>query len=77
VVASRNEGYRYVVKDGENGLLCEPENEFDLANKIIKVLTDENLRKKLIENGLKTAQEYSWENIAKKVEDYYFYLLGR
>jgi phosphatidylinositol alpha-mannosyltransferase len=77
VVASRNEGYRYVVRDGENGLLCEPENEVDLANKIIKVLTDENLRKKLIENGLKTAQEYSWENIAKKVEDYYFYLLGR
>ncbi len=75
VVASKNEGYKYVVNDGENGILCEPENEVDLANKVIRVLTDENLRRKLIENGLKTAQEYAWENIAKKVEEYYLYLL--
>lgn len=77
VVASNNEGYRYVIKDGENGLLCEPENAIDLANKVIKVLTNESLRHRLIEGGLDTAKRFSWENIARQVEDYYFYLMEK
>ncbi|MEO0139531.1 MAG: glycosyltransferase family 4 protein [candidate division WOR-3 bacterium] len=77
VVATNNEGYRYVVKDGENGLLSEPENEVDLANKIIRVLTDENLRQRLISNGLETAKRFSWKNIAKEVEGYYLELMGK
>ncbi len=75
VVASRNEGYRYVVRDGENGLMCEPEDEVELAHKIIKVLTDDNLRRRLVENGLKTALRFKWDNIAREVGDYYDYLL--
>ncbi len=77
VVASNNEGYRYVVKDGENGLLCDPESAIDLANKVVKVLTDESLRCKLIEGGLNTARRFSWENIARQVEEYYFYLMEK
>ncbi len=78
VCASRIEGYSEVIKDGENGLLFEPKNPQDIADKIIKILKDENLRKKLIENGLKFARNLSWENIAKKhLEIYEDVIKGR
>ncbi|NPB04337.1 MAG: glycosyltransferase family 4 protein [Thermotogae bacterium] len=77
VVAAKNEGYSLVIDDGKNGLLCKVGDEKDLAAKVIKVLKDADLRRRLIEGGLKTAQEHSWDKIAKKVAEYYVDVINR
>lgn len=72
VVATSSGGIRFIVKDNENGLLAKERNEIDLANKIIKVLSDKKLRDRLAENGRKYAKEkYDWNNIAKEFDKIY------
>jgi len=67
VVATNVGGIKDFLKDGENGLTCKVEDPKDLAEKINRILEDENLRKKLIEGGLETAKKYDWENITKRM----------
>jgi D-inositol-3-phosphate glycosyltransferase len=76
VVAANNEGYINVIKDGENGILVNMKDPNDYAEALLKVLRDGSLRRKLIENGLKTAKDYSWERVAERVEGVYFRVLG-
>ena len=54
------------IKHNENGFLVKRDNDF--AKSVISVLTNENLRNKLVENGLKTAQKYSIEEFGDKLE---------
>ena len=42
-----------------------------LAQQIIRVLEKTELRYKLIRNGRKTAQVYSWRNTALRHEEFY------
>lgn len=60
VVASRATAHPEVI--GDAGLLCEPGNAADLADKIIQVLTDDALRGELVRRGLERAQEFSLES---------------
>jgi len=54
------------------GLFCETENPDDLAEKIGMILKDENLSKKLAENGRKLVEEkYSWNKISGRVGEIY------
>jgi glycosyltransferase involved in cell wall biosynthesis len=58
------------LKDGETGLFCEPANPKSIAEKINILLTDENLRQKLIQNGRKLVEEkYNWDLIAEKMRN--------
>lgn len=72
VIASDIPGYRCVVRDKKNGLFVAPRNHHDIADKITKLLRDKNLRRELIEGGLSTAKEYSWNTIAKNIIDFYY-----
>ena len=45
VIASRIGGLPYTVTDGVTGLLCEPGNPADLAEKIARLLDDPPLRR--------------------------------
>lgn len=52
------------------GILVEPENPYQLSEAILKLLNDEKLRKEMGKRGYKEAtSNYSWDNIAKRVED--------
>jgi len=65
------------LKDGVNGLFCEPSNPKDIAEKIKKLILDKNLAQKLIINGIKTArEEYDWTGIAKRVRDLYLKVIN-
>jgi len=75
VIASAIEGYANVVSHGEDGLLFPPKDEEALAEAILSLLVDEPLRKSMGLKGRIKAEEYSWENIASKVMDYYTELL--
>jgi len=52
-------------------LLVNPENVFDIARGIRQVLTDEALRRQLIERGHEQLRKYSWERSARQVLDVY------
>jgi len=55
--------------DGETGLFCEIENPENIAQKILLLLGNENLRQKLIMNGKKLVEEkYEWNKIAARME---------
>ena len=76
VIASNIDGYNTVVTHGEDGLLVPPRDVGSLARTLISVLSDETLRQKLSAGARLTAEEYSWERVAKKVFDYYVNAVG-
>lgn len=54
-----------MVEYGKSGLIVPPKDPEALAEAIIKLLKDDELRKKMSRNALKRAEELSWDNIAK------------
>jgi glycosyltransferase involved in cell wall biosynthesis len=52
---------------GEAGTYFDPYNIEDMAKKIGEVLSDDKLRKKKIELGLKRVQQFSWEQCAQEI----------
>ena len=77
IVASANIGYASVMKHRVQGLLVPPQDERALAEALITVLEDESLRRDMAARGLRTAEEYSWQKIARRVMDYYGTVLAK
>lgn len=78
VVGSAVGGIPDIVQDGETGLLALQKHPEDLANKIHRLLTDEDLRKKVIEKGFQfVRQEFSWDVVARKFKGIYDELLSQ
>jgi glycosyltransferase involved in cell wall biosynthesis len=72
VVASKFGGIRNAITNGVNGLLIDPTNTEEFANAMIKVLKDDELRKKMAMAAHKMiAEEYSWEAIADRFLAFY------
>jgi len=67
VISANVEGLRDSVKDGFSGLLYEFGNIEDLANKIIKVLTDKELFDNLNKGSIEWAKKFSWDISANKM----------
>ncbi len=67
VVASRIGGLPYTVSDGLTGLLFEPGNAFDLAEKLIRLLDDPGLRHRMGQAGRKRFEEdFAWPDVIKR-----------
>ena len=71
VVASDIEGFRGIVTDGEQGLLVPKKDSGALADALGRLARDPELRRKLGGQGNRTAEDFRWEVVAGKVEDYY------
>jgi len=72
VIGSNIGGITEIIDNMKNGLLTQSENSKDIADKIIKLLSNKNLRQKFSENGLKTVQErFSWDIVTKKFCEVY------
>jgi phosphatidylinositol alpha-mannosyltransferase len=76
-LASRIGGYDEVIRDGKDGLFFTPGSADDLAEKITQIITNPSLQEQLSINACQRAEEFSWERIVEKIENYYFYLLGK
>jgi len=50
---------------GKAGLYFNPNDHADIADKMMLIYKDENLRKQLIEKGRLTAAQYNWETSAE------------
>jgi glycosyltransferase involved in cell wall biosynthesis len=71
IVASNVGGIPYVVEDGKTGLLFESENVDDLAEKIITLLKDKELRDKMGKAGKGRVKEFTWEKVAERTVEVY------
>ena len=71
VVASNVGGIPFVVEEGKTGLLFESGNVEDLADKIMTILKNEELREKMGEAGRERAKEVTWDKIAERTVEVY------
>jgi len=71
VVSSKVGGLPDVITDGENGFLTEPGNPQDLAEKVIALLNDTDLRKEMSMSNREKAKDYGWERITDRMEAIY------
>ena len=63
VVGTKVGGIPEIVADGKTGLLVEPGDSRALANAIIELLSNEDLRRKMGQFGRKRVESFSWDNI--------------
>jgi len=71
VVVSDVGGLNEAVEHGKTGLLVPPRDPQALADAIIRLLKDPELRAMMGKNVNRKAEELSWDNIAKKTMDVY------
>jgi glycosyltransferase involved in cell wall biosynthesis len=71
VIASRKWGIPEVVQDGVTGILVEPEDPDSLAQAIVKLAHDSDLRRKMGEEGRGFVKKnYEYENIMQQADLY-------
>jgi len=67
VIATRHKIFDYLgLRDGEDLLYCEPEPS-DVADKIMILVNDIELRRKLANNGYLRAREFCYEKISRRL----------
>lgn len=72
VVASNVAALEEIVQEGKTGLLFKKDNPNDLARVLLKLIQDENLRKRLGKNAREWVEkEKDWKILAKKVASVY------
>ena len=67
VVASKAGGIPELVRDGTDGILVRPGDVRGLADSIIKLLSDPDLRTEMGKEGMRRVREFSWDETAKVV----------
>jgi len=77
VVSSNIEPMTEYLIDGDNSILVSPMDYETLSRKISRVLEETDLRNKLIRNGRKTSEAYSWRNTALRHSEVYRSFLER
>jgi phosphatidylinositol alpha-1,6-mannosyltransferase len=70
VIAGRSGGVADAVRDGETGLLVDPDDPQDIAKALKLLLTDTKLARRFAKNGREwTVTQMSWEYRAKRLID--------
>jgi len=68
VIAADSPGLRDSVKDSKTGFLYEYGNIDQLADKLLLILKDQSLRKKLEQGALEWAERFNWDHAATQFE---------
>jgi len=71
VIASNVGNIPYLINNDEIGLKCKLGDVDDLAEKIIYLFQDTNLRNEMSLKTMQEAKKYSWDKIASKTIDLY------
>lgn len=71
IVSTNIDGYSMVATHEHDALLVPPKDSKALAAAIKRMMEDSDLRKRLVTQGKKTVQQYSWKILAQDVLDYY------
>jgi phosphatidylinositol alpha-1,6-mannosyltransferase len=75
-VTARVGGAAEAVVDGETGLLVDPTSPAEVATAIIRILTDDALRRRLGSAGRSFAEAHSWSAVSAAVERVLLQALG-
>lgn len=72
VIASNLPGVRSVFEKGKQGLLAEPGNVGDLAERMRELVVDDKLREDMgREARILAEKKYSWEKVGERLEEIY------
>ena len=71
IISSNLECIKAIILDGKNGLLFSPGDEYDLSNKIMTLLQNDELRISLGNQAKLNVKDLTWEKIASKTEELY------
>ena len=69
VVAAKNRGHNEIINHGQNGFLVEPEDAKAMANYVLELAENADLRAALISQAQKDIQQYAAENVHCKIEE--------
>jgi N-acetyl-alpha-D-glucosaminyl L-malate synthase BshA len=71
IVACRVSGLPEIVEDGGNGFLVESKNPEQIAEKVLLLLGNDELRERISKNNKEKAKGYSWESVVERLEEVY------
>lgn len=71
IVATDVRGLPEIIKNDENGFLVEPKNPNRIAEKVLLLLEDDELRERISRNNKEEVIKYSWESVVEKLEKVY------
>jgi phosphatidylinositol alpha-mannosyltransferase len=77
IVASNIDGFMSVLTDGAEGLAVPPRNAEKLAEAILILIRDRQLREQMSARGKPKALQYDWTILAEKVLDIYADVLAK
>jgi glycosyltransferase involved in cell wall biosynthesis len=63
VISTNVGGVPYIVRDGQTGLLVEPDNAPQMAQAILSLHNDATMRESLARNGLREVAQYYWNEV--------------
>jgi phosphatidylinositol alpha-mannosyltransferase len=72
IVASDIEGYKGIISHGQQGLLARRRDPEALAQALTYLIRNPDLRQRMGGIGRRMVEEYRWETVAQRVEDYYY-----
>ena len=75
MVVSDLDTFKCVIEDGYNGIVAKRNDVNNLADAIIYLLKNEDVREKMGKNGRKKVEDYSWEKVVEETERVYEALL--
>jgi glycosyltransferase involved in cell wall biosynthesis len=71
IVATRVDGTPEVIDDGVNGFLVDPKDIKGMVDRVLRLLKDDGLRKKMGEEGKKRAGRFDIQSMVEKIEVLY------
>ncbi len=71
VIAANTGGVLDIIRDGENGLLFNPERPAEIGALLRRLQQQPALRERLAEQGLQRARSRSWQSTMDQLIDYY------
>ena len=76
IVTTNVTGLSEIVHNGENGLLVESKNSIELAEKILLLLQDDELRRRISQNNKQRVKDYTWDKVIDRLEEVYQKVVG-
>jgi glycosyltransferase involved in cell wall biosynthesis len=72
VIVSSNAGTSTIIKDGWNGYVIDNPKDLEKLGELIETIAfNDALKEKIGLNARKTAEEFSWDKVARKVIEVY------
>lgn len=76
IVATKVGGVPEIIKDGKNGFLVESKNPERIAERILLLLKNDELRERMSRANKKEVEKYTWESVVGRLEEVYLNVLS-